>query len=380
MADAADRDQRTEAPTQKRKADAARKGDVLQSRELGTALVMLGGAAWLMFAGPWFIQGCRSLLVTGLSFDNRDVIMFDPAALASRLAGAAFISLALLFGITILASVAGPAMLGSLGFRSGAIAFKGDRLNPINGLGRIFGLNGLVELGKALAKAAVLGLLGYWLVSRDMRHIMGLGAQDVVPAAATLGHMMVKAVLWLALGLVLIAGIDVPVQIVRRNGRLRMTRQQVKEEMRQTEGAPELKQAIRRKQQSLLTGSARKAVTEAHVILTNPTHFAVALRYDPKKDFAPMVVARGRGETALAIRTLGAENNVPTLEYPQLARAIYFTTRSGQTIAEDLYVAVATILAFVFNIDRAMAEGIAPPAVIVPPEKHFDEHGVRDAA
>ncbi|MBK6298218.1 MAG: flagellar biosynthesis protein FlhB [Sphingomonadales bacterium] len=379
MAEGADRDQRTEAPTQKRRADAARKGDVLQSRELGTALVMLGGAAWLVFAGPWFIHECSRLLTIGLSFDNRDVTVFDPATLTTRLVGTTLIPLALLFGVTMLAAVGAPAMLGSLGFRSGAIAFKGDRLNPISGFGRIFGLNGLVELGKALAKAAVLGLLGYWLVSHDMRHIMGLGAQDMREAASTLGHMMVKAVLWLALGLALIAGIDVPVQIIRRNGRLRMTRQEIKEEMRQTEGAPELKQAIRQKQQSLLTGSARKAVTEANVILTNPTHFAVALRYDPKKDFAPMVVARGRGETALAIRSLAAENNVPILEYPQLARAIYFTARAGQTIAEDLYVAVATILAFVFNIDRAMAEGISPPLVEVPSEKHFDENGVRHA-
>lgn len=379
MAEGADRDQRTEAPTQKRRADAARKGDVLQSRELGTALVMLGGAAWLVFAGPWFIHECSRLLTIGLSFDNRDVTVFDPATLTTRLVGTTLIPLALLFGVTMIAAVGAPAMLGSLGFRSGAIAFKGDRLNPISGFGRIFGLNGLVELGKALAKAAVLGLLGYWLVSHDMRHIMGLGAQDMREAASTLGHMMVKAVLWLALGLALIAGIDVPVQIIRRNGRLRMTRQEIKEEMRQTEGAPELKQAIRQKQQSLLTGSARKAVTEANVILTNPTHFAVALRYDPKKDFAPMVVARGRGETALAIRSLAAESNVPTLEYPQLARAIYFTARAGQTIAEDLYVAVATILAFVFNIDRAMAEGISPPLVEVPSEKHFDENGVRYA-
>lgn len=379
MAEGADRDQRTEAPTQKRRADAARKGDVLQSRELGTALVMLGGAAWLVFAGPWFIHECSRLLTIGLSFDNRDVTVFDPATLTTRLVGTTLIPLALLFGVTMIAAVGAPAMLGSLGFRSGAIAFKGDRLNPISGFGRIFGLNGLVELGKALAKAAVLGLLGYWLVSHDMRHIMGLGAQDMREAASTLGHMMVRAVLWLALGLALIAGIDVPVQIIRRNGRLRMTRQEIKEEMRQTEGAPELKQAIRQKQQSLLTGSARKAVTEANVILTNPTHFAVALRYDPKKDFAPMVVARGRGETALAIRSLAAENNVPTLEYPQLARAIYFTARAGQTIAEDLYVAVATILAFVFNIDRAMAEGISPPLVEVPSEKHFDENGVRHA-
>lgn len=380
MAETADRDQKTEAPTPKRRADAATKGDVLQSRELGTAVVMLAGAAWLMLVGPWFIQACRSTLRTGLSFDKSDLVMFDPASAAARLVGASLLPVAVLFGVTILASIAGPAMLGSLGFRSGAIAFKGERLDPIAGFGKIFSMNGFVELGKALAKALVLGLLGYWLVSRDMQHIMGLGAQDMVPAASAVGEMIVQATFWLALGLALIAGIDVPVQIIRRNGRLKMTRQEVKEEMRQTEGAPELKQAIRQRQQSLLTGSARKAVTEAHVILTNPTHFAVALRYDPLKDFAPMVVARGRGETALAIRALAAENSVPTLEYPQLARAIYFTTRSGQTIAEDLYLAVATILAFVFNIERALADGIAPPVIEVPRDKRFDEHGARDAA
>ena len=379
MADTADQDQKTEAPTQKRRADSAAKGDVLQSRELGTAIIMLAGSGWLMLVGPWFIEACRSTLRKGLSFDNSDVVMFDPAMAATRLVAGSVAPLALLFGITILASIAGPAMLGSLGFRSGAIAFKGDRLNPITGFSRIFSMNGIVELGKAMAKALVLGTLGYWLVSHDMRHIMGLGAQDMVPAASALGQMMIRAIFWLALGLGLIAGIDVPVQIIRRNGRLRMTRQEVKEEMRQTEGAPELKQAIRQRQQSLLTGSARKAVTEAHVILTNPTHFAVALRYDPLKDFAPMVVARGRGETAMAIRSLAAENSVPTLEYPQLARAIYFTARSGQTIAEDLYIAVATILAFVFNIERALAEGVTPPIVEVPQDKRFDEHGKRHA-
>lgn len=374
-----DRDQKTEAPTQKRLADAARDGDVLQSRELGTALVMLAGAGWLALAGPWFVETCRELLSVGLSFDRSDVADFDPGMTVVRLLGAVALPLALLFGVTIIASIAGPALLGSLGFRSGAIAFKGNRMNPISGFGRIFGVNGLVELGKALAKAAVLGAIGYWLVAGDMRQIMGLGAQDMRPAASALGDMMTHAVLWLALGLGAIAGIDVPVQMIRRNSRLKMSRQEVKEEMRQTEGAPELKQAVRQRQQSLLTGSARKAVTEAHVILTNPTHFSVALRYDPLRDFAPMVVARGRGETALAIRELAAEHAVPMLEYPQLARAIYFTARAGQPIAEDLYIAVATVLAFVFNIDRAMAEGIAQPNVEVPAEKRFDEHGVRDA-
>lgn len=374
-----DRDQKTEAPTQKRLADAARDGDVLQSRELGTALVMLAGAGWLALAGPWFVQTCRELLSLGLSFDRSDVVDFDPGMTVVRLVGAVALPLALLFGVTIIASIAGPALLGSLGFRSGAIAFKGNRMNPISGFGRIFGVNGLVELGKALAKATVLGAIGYWLVAGDMRQIMGLGAQDMRPAASALGDMMIHAVLWLALGLGAIAGIDVPVQMIRRNSRLKMSRQEVKEEMRQTEGAPELKQAVRQRQQSLLTGSARKAVTEANVILTNPTHFSVALRYDPLRDFAPMVVARGRGETALAIRELATEHEVPMLEYPQLARAIYFTARAGQPIAEDLYIAVATVLAFVFNIDRAMAEGIPQPDVEIPAEKRFDEHGVRDA-
>lgn len=127
----------------------------------------------------------------------------------------------------------------------------------------------------------------------------------------------------------------------------------------------------------MLAGSARKAVEEATVILTNPTHFAVALRYRPGIDAAPVVAARGRGDVALAIRALAKEQGVPTLEYPQLTRALYFTTRAGHVIAEDLYIAVATILAFVFNIERAMAEGVTPPNVEVPEARHYDEHGKR---
>jgi flagellar biosynthesis protein FlhB len=162
---------------------------------------------------------------------------------------------------------------------------------------------------------------------------------------------------------------------LRRNTRLRMTKHEVKEETRQSEGSPELKQAIRQKQYALLSGSARKAVSEASVILTNPTHFAVALRYVQGKDFAPIVVARGRGEMAQAIKALATESKVPTLEYPKLARAIYFTARSGQPVAEDLYIAVATILAFVFNIEKAIADGIQQPKIVVPLEKTFDENG-----
>jgi flagellar biosynthetic protein FlhB len=157
-----------------------------------------------------------------------------------------------------------------------------------------------------------------------------------------------------------------------------MTKQEVKDEHKQTEGSPEMRAAQRRRQAEVLRGSARTAVTEATVVLTNPTHFAVALRYRPGYDAAPIVVARGRGATAEAIRDLARESEVPVLSYPQLARAIYFTARAGQVIREDLYIAVATILAFVFNLDRAMAEGVSQPSVEVPPEARFNEEGRRE--
>lgn len=370
-------DQKTEAPTEKRKREAVDKGDILQSRELAIAVIMLGAAGWLLVAGPWFVSGCLELLRDGLSFNRAEIADFDPASQTSRLLSHTIYPLASLFGVAMLAVLAAPAMLGALGFRSQAIGFKMEKLNPATGLGRMFGLNALIELGKALAKAGVLGIAGYWLVMNDITSIFGLAAADLPVAARSLGTSLVTTVLWLALGLGAIAGLDVPIQAFRRNARLRMSKQEIKEEMRQSEGAPELKQAVRQRQHDILMGSARKAVLSANVILTNPTHFAIALRYDPDRDFAPMVVARGCDETAQAIKMLAKEHKVPTLEYPALTRAIYFTTRAGQPIAEDLYLAVATILAFVFNLDRAMADGIAPPSVLVPEAKRYDAQGKR---
>jgi flagellar biosynthesis protein FlhB len=375
MAETADRDQKTEAPSAKRMADAARDGDILQSRELATALMMLMGAAWVAMAGPWFIRSCSAMLRSGLTFGNADIRIFDPSLAITRLFGVILPPLASLLVLTILAAIAGPAALGSLGFRSAAIGFKANRMNPLSGMKRVFGLHGLIELSKAIAKAAVLGLLGWWLVSDDFHTIMGLNRTDIVAAAPAIGAMITKTLLWMSLGLVVIAGIDVPIQLVQRLGRLRMTKQEVRDEARQSEGAPELKRAQRQRQHDILSGSARKALAEATLILTNPTHFAVALRYRPGLDAAPLVVARGRGEVALAIRMLAKENAVPTLEYPSLARAIYFTSRSGQSVNEELYMAVATVLAFVFNLERALAEGVAQPEVIVPETKRFDEHG-----
>jgi flagellar biosynthesis protein FlhB len=375
VSDKPDRDQQTEAPTAKRRADAARDGDILQSRELGTALILLAGGGWLMLVGPWFTDQCLRLLQDGLTLSTAEARDFDPAQATLQLLGHMALPLASLFAFALVAALAGPALLGSLGFRASAMGFKASRISPIAGLGRMFGSHGLVELGKALAKTTLLGLLGWWVIQGEIAFTLSLTGQDVAPAAQTIGNRVATAVLILAAGLVTIAGIDVPIQMFRRNARLRMTKQQVKEEMRQSEGAPELKASVRQRQQEVLLGSARKAVSEATVILTNPTHFSVALRYRPGLDAAPIIVARGRGETALAIRTLAKEKDVPILDYPQLTRAIYFTSRAGHAVAEDLYLAVATILAFVFNIERAIYEGIAQPEIEVPAAKRFDEHG-----
>ena len=375
MADTPDRDEKTEAPTEKRRRDAVEKGDVLQSRELGTALVVLGGAAWLALVGPWMLRACQGMLKQGLSFGADDIAGFDPLRAFVQLAGAVILPLASLFAITLLAAIGTPSMLGSLGFRWSAIGFKGNKLNPLAGIKRIFGMQGLIELGKSLVKVILLGGVAWWLLGSRMRMMMGLGRQDVAAALGDMGHVFTLAVLVMAFALAGIAGLDIPAQLIQRAGRLRMTKHEVKEEHKQSEGSPEMKQARRRKQHQMLSGGVRKAVAQASVVLTNPTHFAVALRYRPGFDAAPVVVARGRGATAAAIRELADTNAVPILSYPQLARAIYFTTRDGAVIREDLFIAVATVLAFVFNLDRAMAEGVVQPTIDVPPAARFDENG-----
>ncbi len=270
-------------------------------------------------------------------------------------------------------------MLGSLGMRGKAMAPKASRINPLSGLKRIFGMQGLIELFKATAKVIVLGYAGYWVISGEIASLPGLASADPAAAVDVIGTKLMFTVAILTGGLVLIALVDVPIQWLQRTKKLRMTKQQLKEEMRQSDGAPELKQAIRARQQEVMMSSARKGMADADVVLTNPTHFAVALRYKPGRDAAPVVVARGRGEVAQAIKAIAAENGIVTLEYPQLARAIYFTTRAGKTVSEDLYVAVAAILAFVFRLESSLAQNMPKPMVEVPEGKRFDQDGRRTA-
>lgn len=379
MAEGSDKDQKTEQPTAKKLTDAAREGDVLMSRELATALMMLAAAGWMVAAGGWFVQSAGDLVRRGLTVSAADVTDFAPAEALMRNGVEILLPLASLFALALGAAVAGPAMLGSIGWRGKALQFKGNRINPMSGLKRMFGMQGATELGKAIAKVLLLGTIGYWLVATSLPAIMTMASTDLIAAIGLAGKAIGHAMLTLAGGLVVIALIDVPVQWFQRNKRLMMSKQEIKEEMRQSDGAPELKQAQRQRAHEILSGSARKAVSEATVVLTNPTHFSVALRYRPGTDAAPVVVARGRGDVALSIRELARAANVPMLEYPQLTRAIYFTARAGRVIPEELFVAVATVLAFVFQLERAAADGLSQPAVDVPPSHRFDPEGRRQA-
>ncbi|MBA3055777.1 MAG: flagellar biosynthesis protein FlhB [Sphingomonadales bacterium] len=368
--------EKTLAPTEKRKRDSARKGDVLRSRELATAAAMLAGACWLKLSGPWLLAIITTSLTGSLSFDRSAISDFAPGAL---LLGAliAVLPPIMLLGVV----VAGASLVSQLGFGEGRwlpgnLAPKGSRINPLSGLKRMFGAQGLIELGKSLAKAVLLGTIA-WFWARSHLHALFDLARAPLSGQLESGWEALSSLLFaLTFGLIGIALIDFPIQFVRRFMRLRMSQQEVRDEHKETEGSPEKKAAIRQRQRQLAMGGLQRAVREAQFIITNPTHFSVALAYDPLRAGAPIVLAKGRDEKALAMRELARELEVPLLEYPALARSVYFTTRENQVIREELYAAVAGVLGFVLALKRGEPRDL--PRVEVPIELRFDPEGRPD--
>ncbi|HWK36620.1 flagellar type III secretion system protein FlhB [Sphingomonas sp.] len=365
--------ERTEAPTPKRLQKARDEGDVLRSREFASALVILIGCGWMVFFGPGLLAACRHVMTASFSFGRDDVEHFEPFRPLAEAGWTLAPSMGVLFAVAVAAAILSQAGLGALTFNPKNLGFKPNKLNPAKGLKRIFGANGWIELVKSLLKVVLLGSIGVWMLWRTAHGSMGLVSTDLNRALGTLGDSFLTLLFAMAGGLVVIAGIDVPVQAIRRMKNLKMSHQEIKDEHKESEGSPEVKSAIRARQREILKRNFRKAVAEAHVVLTNPTHFAVALRYDRFNDQVPVVVAKGRGDTALAIRELAAEMAVPVLEYPTLARAVYYTSKEGQEVRDDLYLAIATVLAFVFGLNAEA--GGTQPNVAVPETARFDENG-----
>lgn len=366
--------ERNQAPTPKKLADAAKKGDLLQSRELVTALGVAAGVGWLWLIGPAFHHGIAETLSGGLVIGREDIDRFDPANRLLRLLTPLIWPFAGLAALALVAAIAAPAITGALGWRGSQLAWKGERLNPLAGFKRMFGMHGLIELTKSLAKTIFLTLIALLWLNTQAGAIAGLG-NGGDGTAAMLGELTLSLCLWLLGGFALIALIDVPVQYFQRIKRLKMTLQEVKDEHKESEGAPEKKAAIRRRQQAILSKSMRAGIREAQVVITNPEHFAIALRYRQGEDAAPTIMARGTDELAAAIRAFAEECGVPILSAPPLARAIYFTGQVGEMIDTRLYHAVAALLAFVFRLDRAVAAGDILPTMPIPPELLFDAEG-----
>ncbi len=370
---------KTESPTAKRLQDARRDGDVLQSRELSTALVFGTGVVLASTFGGVIVGQLRMMLGTMLRFDHAAIESFSAGAAIAWAAGHVAVPLLSLLSAAMVAAIGAPALLGSLGFRGGNAAPKWSRISAAAGLWRMFGVAALGELGKSIAKTCLVGGVCVAVLYGTRWSLIGLAAGDAASGAGVAGRMIARTLVVGGAMLGIVASIDVPLQAMQRRRRLMMTRDAVTREQREADGSPELKRERRSRQYALATMSARSAMTEATVVLINPTHFAVALRYDPAREPAPIVVARGSDEAAAAIRDLAKGNDVPCLEYPVLTRALFFTSRTGDRVREDLYLAVATVLAFVMNLDAALAAGRGPPTVDVPDAARFGANGAREA-
>ena len=360
--------EKTLAPSEKRLREAAREGDVLRSRDLAVA------AATLVGAGPWLFTQLAAAMRIGLSFDRAALDQFDPGQLLLALGMLALPPvLAVGVGVMVATLAAQLGLSGQGRFVAGAMAPKPARLNPMAGLSRMFGPQGWIEVGKGLLKLILLGGIAYGWGHSRIAGLIGLGAVGLAGQLAYGWQALTSLLLALSAGLVVIGGIDWPIQWIRRQRRLRMSLQEMKDEHKEADGSPEAKNARRQRQRALAMSGIAGAMKQAQFVVTNPSRFAVALAYDPALAPAPVVVAKGRGEKAAAIRQLAAENALPVLEYPSLARSLYFTTQERQMIREELYVAVAGVLSFVFSLKRG--EDRDAPEVEVPAELRFDADG-----
>jgi flagellar biosynthetic protein FlhB len=343
--------ERTEQPTSKRLEDARERGQVARSRELGTAAVMVTGSAALLIGGGSLAAGLGRLMRAGLLLDR--AVLVDPTAMG-RLLGTATVeaitALLPFFAAVIGAAVMAPLALGGWVFSPQAFAPDFARLNPVSGLGRLFGINGLAELVKALLKFAVVGAVAggtaMWLASDTI----ALGSMPAVPAMGHALHLLALALLLMSCGLVIVAAVDAPFQWWQHHRQLKMTREEIREEFKETDGRPEMKARIRELQRKYSKRRMMHDVPRADVVITNPTHYAVALKYDARRMRAPRVLAKGRDLVALEIRRLAVAAAVPLFEAPALARVLHASTEVGKEIPSGLYLAVAQVLAYVYQL------------------------------
>ncbi len=373
--------EKTEPASQRRLEQAREEGDIPRSRELAACASLLAGGLLLWVMGSRLQGELAGMLRDTLSFPRE--LAFEPGLLlehGAHMAARVLWALLPFAAILLLVVIAAPLLVGGWLFTAKSFVPRFDRLDPVAGIGRMFSLHSLGELGKALVKAVLLGVVGALVVTRQADALVGLA---IVPAGggdSQLGHLMFLAFLSMAGVLALIAAIDVPWQRWQYAKKLMMTREQVRQEHKEQEGNPEIKARIRAQQREMARRRMMAEVPTADVVVTNPTHYAVALKYSEGRDAAPVVVAKGADALAARIREIAAEHHVPLLEAPPLARALYRHCEPGQPIPEQLYTAVAQVLAWVFQL-RAGQRPAQPGELAVPADMDIppQQRGLNDA-
>ncbi|MBK5299910.1 MULTISPECIES: flagellar biosynthesis protein FlhB [Gammaproteobacteria] len=356
MAESESGQDKTEDPTEKRKKDSREKGEIARSKELNTLAVMLAGAGALLIFGGALAQDMMELMRMNFTL-SREVIL-DQRNMGTFLLHSGEIALLAIQPVMItllLAALIGPISLGGWLFAAGSMAPKFSRMNPGAGLKRMFSAKALVELLKALAKFFIVLFVALAVLSSDIDDLMRIAHEPLDMAIIHSLQVVGWSTLWMACGLIIIAVVDVPVQLWESHKKLQMTKQEVRDEHKDQEGRPEVKQRIRQLQREMSQRRMMAAIPEADVVITNPTHYAVALKYDPDKGNAPVLLAKGSDFLALKIREIAVANNVMLLESPALARSIYYSTELEQEIPGGLYLAVAQVLAYVYQIRQYRA-------------------------
>jgi len=370
--------EKTELPTARRLEKAREDGDVARSKELSIAMIMIVTSALMLFMGGDIVMSLSHMMSDGLSLDRS--LILDTQKLPIHLATIlfeGFWSIVPILIVTLLISLITPAFMGGWIFSTKAFMPKFSKLNPVKGFGRMFGVKAVVELLKAVGKFLLVAGIGLFTLTWYSDGLLGLGKGSPEAAFIQAGDIMAWSVFFMCLSLVLIAAIDVPFQAYQHTKKLKMTLQEVKDEMKDVEGRPEVKAAIRQKQREMSMQRMVDSVQDADVVIVNPEHFSVALSYDAESEGAPKVVAKGVDHMSDRIREVAKENAIEIVRLPVLARAIYYTTELEHEIPEPLYLAVAQVLSYVFSLNNEMyhqSEAMLPD-VTVPDDYLFDTSG-----
>lgn len=369
--------EKTEEPTARRLDKAREEGQIPRSKELNTTAILVLGALGLLVLGPFLSERIGRIALFGFEFER--AAAFDTAVMSQHLLASlqdAAIGMAPWLALMLVASIAGPLGLGGWMMSSKAIAPKLDRLNPLSGLKRMFSMNSVVELLKSWAKVLVVGLCAWWVLWFYFPSVLGLLRMPEQGAIDGAMEIILWCFILICLSTALIAMMDVPWQIHSHIKKLKMSMQEIKDEFKETEGKPEIKSKIRQLQREAAQRRMMADVPNADVVITNPTHFSVALKYDAQTMAAPLLLAKGSDQAAMKIREIAKEHNVPRLQAPPLARSLYAHSKVGEEIPEGLYLAVAQVLAYVYQLDMyARGKGPKPerkPDMPIPREFRVD--------